>query len=264
MNCGNCNTQVTLEQQFCSQCGEKTTFKRLSLKSIVGSFFSDLISYDNKFLKTFKVLSIKPELVIESYIQGFRRTYVNPLTYLGLTITLIGFQFFILNRFFPELLRGDTFFATKPDNSSSPFDINSFLNTFYQYQGILTVLLIPLYGFASRLLFLDFKKHNLAEHFIINIYANSHLYIIWVALTLATLPLGINYNVFSQFSAILLIIYLTYIFKRLYNIKTYDALARIVLYTILVLVATIILVFVMTIIYILFMIFSGQLTPSQL
>lgn len=262
MNCRNCNSTLSQEQRFCSNCGEMTKAKRLTVKSLVGLFFSNLLSYDNKFLKTFRNLTTKPDDVIDSYIYGFRRKYVNVISYLGLAITLIGIQFFVLRRFFPELLIADS--LTAPESfkvNNEVFDMNVFLDSYYEYQGLLTVLLIPLYAIASRVLFFDSKKYNVAEHFVINIYTNAHFFIIWFILTMLTLPLNINYNLFSQFALIPMIVYMTYTFKRLYNIKTFDALARVILYFIIVFVVMIAIFIVAAIIYGIYLGATGQIAP---
>nr|WP_321236967.1 DUF3667 domain-containing protein [uncultured Psychroserpens sp.] len=265
MNCKNCDTSLTHEHRFCSNCGELINAKRLKLKSIISLLFSNFLSYDNnKFLKTFRTLTTKPEVVIDSYVHGFRRKYVNVVSYLGLTVTLIGLQFFVLRRFFPELLIADALSSqTSLNVNNELLDINRVLDSFYEYQGLLTVVFIPLYAFGSKLLFFDSKKYNLAEHFVINIYTNSHVLIFWFFITLMTLPLNINYNILSQFAIIPMLIYMTYAFKRLYNIKIFDALARIILYYIIVFVVMISIIVLVGIAYGVYLGSTGQITPMN-
>nr|WP_321222318.1 DUF3667 domain-containing protein [uncultured Psychroserpens sp.] len=262
MNCKNCKTILSDNHNFCSNCGESTKVKRLKVKSIIGLFFSNFFSVDNKFLKTFTDLTIRPETVINNYVSGFRKKYVNVITYLGLSITLIGFQFFILRRFFPELLIVDSLnVSNNLKINNDAFDINAVFDSFYQYQGLLTILFIPIYTFASRLLFLDFKKYNLAEHFVINIYTNAHFFIIWFFITIITLPLKLNYNLFSQFVIIPMIIYLTFTFKRLYALRTFDACIRVVAYNIIALIVTGVIIITCAIAYGFYIAYTGQLTP---
>jgi predicted nucleic acid-binding Zn ribbon protein len=262
MACKNCNIAITEEQRFCSNCGELTSAKRLQVRSIIASFFSNFLSVDNKFLKTFKDLTTKPELVIDSYCNGYRKNYINVIGYLGFAITLIGFQFFVLRRFFPELLVNDLIASSEALKvNDEVFNMEVFFDSFYEYQGFLTVLLMPVYAFASKLLFFDSKKYNLAEHFVINIYTNSHFFIFWFIITIITLPLGINYNMFVQISVIPMVIYMTYVFKRLFTIKVFDALARVVLYYILVYLVMIVILVIIGIAYGIYLGVTGQLTP---
>ncbi|WP_204345519.1 DUF3667 domain-containing protein [Psychroserpens algicola] len=265
MTCNNCETSLTPEQKFCSNCGEIINAKRLQLTSIIGLFFSNFLSYDNKFARTFRELTVKPEIVIDNYVHGFRKKYVNVISYLGLAITLIGLQFFILRRFFPELLSADIISPTNPIKvNNETFDYNSIVDSFYEYQGLLTIVFIPLYAIASKLLFFDSKKYNLAEHFVINIYANAHFFIFWFFVTLLTLPLNINYNILSQLALLPMLVYMTHVFKRLYSIKTVDAFARVVLYYIMVFVVMIIILIIFGIVYGIYLGATGQITPIDM
>ncbi|WP_460218362.1 DUF3667 domain-containing protein [Psychroserpens sp. MEBiC05023] len=265
MKCRNCDILLADEKNFCPNCGERISAKRLTVKAIIATFFSNILSFDNKFAKTFKSLTFEPDKVIISYIDGFRKNYVNVISYLGLAITIIGLQFFVLRRFFPELLTASDFIST--DNikvNNKAFNFDSFLDGYYEYQGLLSVLFIPLYALASRALFFDSKKYNLAEHFVINIYTNAHFYIFWFLLVCVTLPLGINYNLLSQFAMIPMVIYMAYTFKRLYHIKFYDALARVILYIIIVLVVMIVILLIIGIIYGIYLGTTGQVQPMNI
>lgn len=264
MNCKNCETIINENQKFCSNCGELINAKRLKVKSIIGLFFSNFFSFDNKFLTTFKDLTTKPEVVIDNYVHGYRRKYVNVITYLGLAITLIGFQFFVLRKFFPELLAVDS--SATPNNikiNDEGLDLNSIFDSFYQYQGLLTILFIPIYAYSSRLLFFDSKKYNLAEHFVINMYTTAHVFIFWFVVTFITLPLKINYNLFSQFSLVIMFIYMTHTFKRLYSLRTVESFFRVLLYFIIALVATIVIILIFAIGYGFYLGVTGQISPMN-
>jgi hypothetical protein len=264
MDCKNCNASLNDTSQFCSQCGEIINAKRLKVKSIIGLIFSNIFSYDNKLSRTFKDLTTKPEVVIDNYVNGFRKKYINVIGYLGLALTLIGFQFFVLRRFFPELLFVDT--SQNPDilkANSAIIDINSIMDSFYQYQGLLTILFIPIYALSSWVSFLDNKKYNLAEHFVINIYSNAHVFIFWFVITLITLPLKFNYNLFSQFSLVIMFIYMIYVFKRLYGISTLNSFARALVYYIIASILIIGIVLTFAVAYGFYLAYTGQITPMN-
>ncbi|MCD2260370.1 DUF3667 domain-containing protein [Psychroserpens luteolus] len=265
MNCKNCNSQLSEDfNRFCSNCGERINANRLTVKSIVSLFFSNFLSYDNKFIKTFRDLTLRPEKVINSYNQGFRRNYVNVVSYLGLVVTLIGLQFYIFRSFFPELLSvGDLIKTTTPVNEKI-FDPETFLDNFYQYQGLLTVMFIPIYAFGSKLLFLDSKRYNLAEHFVINIYTNAHFFTFWFVASMISIVFSINYNLFSQFAIIPMLIYMTYVFKRLFDIKTFNAFIRVVAYYLIALIVMIISAIIIGVIYGIYLGASGQIQPIDL
>ncbi|WP_298896921.1 DUF3667 domain-containing protein [uncultured Psychroserpens sp.] len=265
MNCKNCNSQLSGDfDHFCSNCGERINANRLTVKSIVALFFSNFLSYDNKFIKTFRDLTLRPESVINSYNQGFRRKYVNVVSYFGLTITLIGLQFFVFRRFFPQLLSvGDLIENSVPVNNQM-FNPETFIDNFYQYQGLLTLVFIPVYALSSKLLFLDSNRYNLAEHFVINIYTNAHFLIFWFVLSMISIFFSINYNVFSQFAIIPMLIYMTYVFKRLFDIKTFNAFIRVVAYYLIVLVVMLVFAAIIGILYGIYLGATGQIKPIDL
>ena len=221
MNCKNCNVSITNEDNFCPSCGEKTTFKRLTIKSFTANFLNQFLGIENKLYKTFKELFTQPELVINSYIEGFRKKYVNVISYLGLAITLIGLQFFILKKLTPEVLIGDF-----QNNNSQGLDMQSIMNLTYDYQGFIAIASIPFYALISRFVFIDSKKYNVAEHFVIITYSSAQLFIAWFFLIMATLPFGFNYSIISSFLLIPMFIYMVYVYKRLYNFSLKSIILR--------------------------------------
>lgn len=78
MHCKNCQTKLEGEKKFCTNCGAKVINHRLNLKTVMEEFFATFISWDNKFLKTFKHLITKPQLVANSYLDGVRKRYMQP------------------------------------------------------------------------------------------------------------------------------------------------------------------------------------------
>lgn len=254
MECRSCKTQVLSQSSFCNACGEKIPFKRLTIKSIAVTTFNQLLDVDNKLLKTFKTLFTKPELTIDDYIKGFRKKYVNVIGYLGLALTILGLQFFILKKFYPELLTVDT-----GEVKNNIFDIQKFFDVFYDYQGLFTIALLPFYALVSRLVFIDSKKYNIAEHFVINAYATAQAFIAWFFMVMITLPLGVNYNLLSQLLSILVLIYMAFVFKRLYSFSTMNIALRVIVYTILSFMVLMIIIMVIALIAGIYLGYTGQL-----
>jgi hypothetical protein len=104
MNCKNCHTELISDSDFCNRCGSKVIRNRLTFKNLFEHFSDTFFNYDNKLLRTFIDLFIRPEVVIGGYIDGIRKRYVNPISYFGLAITFSGLYLLILNKFYPEAL----------------------------------------------------------------------------------------------------------------------------------------------------------------
>lgn len=77
-NCKNCNTAIRVEDQFCSNCGQKNR-EKLTLKVLLGELANAYLSWDSKLFRTLKPLFFKPGEVSKNYLAGRRKNYVAPM-----------------------------------------------------------------------------------------------------------------------------------------------------------------------------------------
>ena len=156
MKCKNCNTEILPDHDYCSSCGAKVIRNRLTIKNLFQHFSEQYFNYDNKLLKTFVHLFTKPEVVIEGYITGTRKTYVNVVSYFAIAITLSGLYLFIVNKFFPGAMKLPEFMQT-PGQEEFQSKNMAFVQ---EYQSLLMMLYIPFYAIMAKLVFIGFKKYN--------------------------------------------------------------------------------------------------------
>ncbi|MBL4594492.1 MAG: DUF3667 domain-containing protein [Flavobacteriales bacterium] len=95
MKCKNCNEELSGQEKFCANCGQKNIDK-LTLKYILSQFVEDIFNVDSKVFKTLKFLTIKPGLLTKEYIEGKRVQYVPPIR---LYIVLSVIFFFLISVF---------------------------------------------------------------------------------------------------------------------------------------------------------------------
>ncbi len=88
--CLNCGTFV--ENNYCPKCGQENTESRQSFHHLFTHFVSDFLHYDSSFWKTTKYLFLSPAKLSLEYMNGRRKSYVNPFT---LYIFISFFAFFI-------------------------------------------------------------------------------------------------------------------------------------------------------------------------
>jgi hypothetical protein len=81
-NCQNC-AQVVIGN-FCSNCGQNSTFERID-KNYAKNEFLNLIGYEKGFLYTFKELLLRPTTNISTYLKTNRNKLTKPLTFLILS-----------------------------------------------------------------------------------------------------------------------------------------------------------------------------------
>ncbi len=250
MNCKNCNLLIFDKDNFCNSCGAKVIHDRLTIKNLFEHFSEHFLNYDNKFLQTFIHLFTKPEVVIGGYIDGTRKKYVNVISYFAIALTLAGFQMFILNKFFPELMNMDMF----TQDGMEEFQKNN-MNFMQEYQSIVYMLIVPVYALVSKIIFYNFKKFNYTEHLVINMYLAAHFSIVSSILIIASSFLGINFGIVGIIVIPLQIIYSAYSLKRLFKIS----LKGIILRTLLFLLIFLVLFVISSIIAVVVMYFTGSM-----
>ncbi|WP_024770836.1 DUF3667 domain-containing protein [Aquimarina macrocephali] len=224
-NCKNCGQQIETHN-FCPDCGAKKITKRITFKNLVSEFVDRFLNLDNSFIKTFIHLFTKPEEVIDGYIHGLRKRYVNAFGYFAITITITGIYAFLVKDRLKEIMSFGDFSEQQAEMQSSIFD------TTFQYQSILSFLMIPLLALLSRLVFLNYKKYNLTEHFVIYLYAYSHIV---GTMTLILLPLTFmvdNFMFVGMVQFPVYIFYMAYVLKRLYQISLKKILIKTLLFLI--------------------------------
>lgn len=172
MDCKNCKNTLRDVDGFCSSCGARIIDERISLRFLFKEFLDKVLSVDNKLLKTFFHLFTKPEVVIDGFIKGVRKKYYNPLNYLLVSITLSGIYLYFLKDIALESIGVNPVSGAENTYGNIEF-VKDIFNFTSEYQALIIVAFIPVYGFISWLLFLNKKKYNFYEHLIIYLYTTS-------------------------------------------------------------------------------------------
>jgi hypothetical protein len=121
--CLNCGTFV--EDRFCPHCGQENTVNRPKFHYLFTHFFEDLTHYDGKFWKTLNYLFFKPGFLVNEYLLGKRKSFVNPIR-LYIFVSFITF-------FVPFIL--PNFHATKKENKEDTELINFEESNGIEYGG---------------------------------------------------------------------------------------------------------------------------------
>ncbi|MXN90530.1 DUF3667 domain-containing protein [Flavobacterium sp. Sd200] len=94
--CQNCGH--TVEQIFCTNCGQKNIETRQSFHHLITHFAEDLTHYDSGFWRTIKALLFNPAKLTKEYLAGKRQIYVPPVK----LYIFISFVTFLLLSFMPK------------------------------------------------------------------------------------------------------------------------------------------------------------------
>jgi hypothetical protein len=74
LNCG-----ATVEERYCTRCGQENLEPKESIGHIVGHFFADITHFDSKLFITLKDLILRPGFLTREYVAGRRMSYLNPI-----------------------------------------------------------------------------------------------------------------------------------------------------------------------------------------
>ncbi|WP_417887817.1 DUF3667 domain-containing protein [Zunongwangia sp.] len=232
--CKNCHAKLSKDHEYCYSCGAKKIDSRLNLKLVFEEFSTIFLNIDNTFLKTFFILFTAPEKVIDGYITGLRKRYLNVISYFTIGLTLAGFQIFFLRKFYPESLE----IPGLTDKTGQALIFNSM----YDYYSLISILLIPVYALLAKLSFFNRKKYNYTEHLVAMGYISSQYTIISAILLTFAVSLGGNYYFIGNLLTILFALYTAYCYKRLLDLSVPQLLLNILLFIGITLTATIIMI----------------------
>jgi len=218
MECKNCQQTLSQEDSYCRDCGAKLVHKRLTMKYFMTEIRDGFLNIDsNKPLRTFIDLFKRPEVVIEGYITGTRKKYINAFGYFTIAITFSSFFYFIMLRFFPDVM---TQAYIQPETSEAQNELmKKIMDTIYEYQSFFFFLMIPLFALLSWIVFYNKKRHNYAEHLVLNLYAYSHASIMSVIIYFMAVWDADIFVIASIVATCFQFFYYLYVLKRLYKLS---------------------------------------------
>ncbi|MEX0290663.1 MAG: DUF3667 domain-containing protein [Flavobacteriaceae bacterium] len=210
MECKNCDTPQRTDFNYCPNCGAKVIRNRLTIKNLWYDVTERYFNLDNTFIKTFVHLFTKPEVVIDSYISGIRRKYLNPISYLGIALTLSGAFLFLLRKFgFDKIDFGSISSSMRPEVAKKIMTVS------LDFSSFVFLLYIPILAISGFLLF-NKRAYNLTEYVIVAIYSLAHYSIVTFPISLIILfTMPQDYLSFSYYFILLMALFATYVVNRL-------------------------------------------------
>ncbi|WP_104736174.1 DUF3667 domain-containing protein [Hanstruepera ponticola] len=225
MLCKNCQTKLEPTDDFCKSCGGKIIRNRLTLKNLFQHFSEQFLNYDNRFLQTFVSLFTKPDDVIDGYINGVRKKYVNVISYFAIALTVSGLQLLILDKFFPETMD----LSAMATSNAGP-DSNEMMSFIREYQSLLMMVNVPMYALVSYFVFYTLKKYNYTEHLVIFMYVLSQLTFVGTFISITSAFFGLSLAHSSMILSPIQVLYSMYCLKRLYKLSIKGLILRTLLF----------------------------------
>ena len=166
MNCKNCGKIV--EQKFCSYCGQNSKVGKINLSNFLNEISESVLQVNRGLFYTLKELFVRPGHSIKEFLNGKRKNHFKPVAYV-LTFSTLYFLISRLvgeNTWMNDLILG---FSKGANDSKSGIEIPSFLTWLSENFAYATLLLLPVFSFASYLSFFGFGR-NYLEHIVLNSY----------------------------------------------------------------------------------------------
>jgi len=88
-NCLNCNSAIYPQQKFCRHCGQRTDIRRLTFGQLLIDFFRGVFSLEKAMFRLAKGLLTTPGRTATAMVEGKRKYYLNPFTFVAICITFV-------------------------------------------------------------------------------------------------------------------------------------------------------------------------------
>jgi hypothetical protein len=150
-NCLNCATLLTADDRFCPTCGQKTDTHKITMSHIWHDVMHAFTHADKGFLYVFKELLYRPGHLSREYVDGMRKKYFNPFSYLFIIVAI-------------ATLLASTFNLMTAPSHRDP--VSLFLN---KHANIVILLNVPIGAFFAWLFFLG-SKRSYAENLVLYAY----------------------------------------------------------------------------------------------
>ena len=164
MHCKNCGHKI--DGNFCSQCGQNSNVSRITLGGIAQELSENLFQVNRGLFFTIKELFLRPGLSIDDFIDGKRKNHVKPIAYV-LTLSTLYFlvtKFTGQNTYLDDFISGFKVGVSESNSGMELLNVVTWLAQNYAYGAL---LLMPIFSFASYLVFYGFGK-NYLEHMVLN------------------------------------------------------------------------------------------------
>lgn len=210
--CLNCGAKVT--SKYCPDCGQIATVDRLTWHHLLEEIVHFFTHIEKGFIRTTRELITKPGIMHKNFLDGKRKTYHKPVSFL-----LIWVAVFLLITALTK-----RFGSIDKETSSSFLNIGMELEEMIlKYRALIEILILPFTALNGWLL-LAYPKITYFEFLITGFYRFGMFYLFFSAQYILSLIVGFNPE--SQIAlysmAVFFMgwtIYVFYDFFKLYNVK---------------------------------------------
>ncbi len=209
--CLNCSNPAS--ENFCGNCGQKTSIHRYSFKHFIEhDLIHGIWHVDNGVLFTIRELFSRPGHSVREYLQGKR---VGFFSFVSLLLIILGITHFLGE--FAQVKISDLL----PESSKGT--VNELQEFTKENPKIILLLTIPFYSIFSYLWFKK-AKLNLTEHLVLNSYkavAESLIALLFLIVTIFYANIQVLAVVYSLISLFTLV-YAVWFYRQFFSVFGYS------------------------------------------
>ena len=229
MNCKNCDSP--LAGNFCANCGQKSEMHRITFKHFLHEFFHAFTHTDKGILLLMKELLTRPGHVAREYLEGKRKKYFNPLSFLVIVSSLYAYISFKTG-YFVALSKLS---QPPPNSSKGQVYYMEVMDVMVNNGKVISLFLMPILVAFFSWLFFKRSKNNLAENLVLNSFVLGEVFIIATLVIIPCyvlfpgIPIGINNMVFH----VLMISYIVVAYRQFFKNNIFLTILKVILINIL-------------------------------
>ena len=210
MTCKNCD--ATSEGKFCSNCGQKLEIHRITIGFVTHEFLHAVTHADKGFIMLVKSLILRPGIVAKEYIEGKRKKYFNPLSFLVIMSAINAYAVYSSGYFSS---------ASGPrggGNRRMPaLMIEAFKISNENGKWLTLILIVPLLSIFTWLFFRR-SKYSIAENFVLNSFIVGQSEVLRVVIFIPLFLLFPQYASINQNSfQLILLVYLVVAYRQFFQ-----------------------------------------------
>lgn len=195
--CKNCGEPLI--GKFCQNCGQQTDIHKITLKHLLHEFFHALTHAEKGFLFLIKELITRPGYVVQEYLDGKRKKYFNPLSFLVLA-SAIWALIVLKSGYFESMGSGNSRSSFKMSGEFARYFSESVKIIIVHGKIISLIIIVPVMSFLSWIFFRK-RQNTFAENLVLQSFmmgqANLALAIIFIPAFLLFGNAKINNNVYQ-------------------------------------------------------------------
>jgi len=166
-NCLNCSEVLYPRDKYCGRCGQQTNIDRISFRELSHEFFHTILHVEKGVIRLFKGLLFKPGKTAAEFVEGKRKTYFNPFTFMAMCVALTIFAHNWLNPYIDPSVPDPAALASIPESERPAHlqkneriaDLQKFAT---KNMNLIDVVVCPWFAFGLWLFYRK-RKRNIAE-----------------------------------------------------------------------------------------------------